>query len=320
MYYVLVLLIVPAVLFSSCKEKDENVDFATLKTYLVDNNMDVDAMLDGWITAAAAVVDTNDFTIPGYYVIDLRAADAFNNDGHIKNAVNTTLGNILTTAEGAGALPILVVCYTGQTAAHAVIALRLSGYADAKVLKWGMAGWNADFAGKWAANSGAEHGIIGVDNANWTFPAAITANSEFDYPEFEVTADDGAGILEARIAEMLTNGFKGVASTDVLTTPTDYFVNNYWALADVEHYGHIAGAYRVNPLTLAGDEIKHLDPNGTVATYCWTGQTSSMITAYLNIIGYNAVSIKFGANSMIYTTLESHKYVTPTVQYEYVTE
>jgi len=319
MYYVLVLFIVPAVLFSSCKEKEENVDFTTLKTYLVDNNLDVDAMLDGWITPASAVVDTTDSSIPSYYVIDLRAAADFNT-GHIKNAVNTTLGNILTTAEGAGTLPILVVCYTGQTASHGVIALRLSGYSDAKVLKWGMAGWNADFSSPWTGNSGDDNGIAGIDNANWTFPASIATSTEFDYPDFEVTADDGAGILEARVAEMLANGFKGVTSTDVLTTPANYFINNFWALADVEHYGHITGAYRVNPLTIAGDEIKHLDPSATVATYCWTGQTSSMVTAYLNVIGYNAVSIKFGANSMIYPTLETHKYVVPTVQYEYVTE
>jgi rhodanese-related sulfurtransferase len=66
--------------------------------------------------------------------------------------------------------------------------------------------------------------------------------------------------------------------------------------------------------------MKNIDPDKTVVTYCWTGQTSSMVTAYLNVIGYNAVSLKFGANGMIYSNLESHKFVTPTVDLPIVTE
>ena len=50
-----------------------------------------------------------------------------------------------------------------------------------------------------------------------------------------------------------------------------------------------------------------------------TGQTSSMITAYLNVVGYDAVSLKFGSNNMIYPTLESHKFATPTVDLPLVT-
>jgi len=43
-----------------------------------------------------------------------------------------------------------------------------------------------------------------------------------------------------------------------------------------------------------------------------------MVTAYLNVLGYNATSLKFGANSMIYSELESHKFVAPTVDYPVV--
>ena len=107
---------------------------------------------------------------------------------------------------------------------------------------------------------------------------------------------------------MLAGGFKGINAIDVLTTPTNYFINNYWAEADVETYGHISVAYRINPLTLAGDEMRHLDPSQTVVTYCWTGQTSSIITAYLTVLGYDATSLKFGANGMIYDQLSGHKW------------
>lgn len=51
--------------------------------------------------------------------MDIRSAVDFDN-GHIKGAVNVPLANILTAAPNAGTKPILVVCYTGQTAARAV--------------------------------------------------------------------------------------------------------------------------------------------------------------------------------------------------------
>jgi rhodanese-related sulfurtransferase len=120
-------------------------------------------------------------------------------------------------------------------------------------------------------------------------------------------------MLKTRVKYMLDNGFKGIPANDVLNDPTKYFINNYWAEGDVTHYGHINTAYRINPISIANGEIKNLDATKTIVTYCWTGQTSSMVTAYLNVIGYNALSLKFGTNCMIYSALTSHKFVTPSV-------
>ncbi len=119
---------------------------------------------------------------------------------------------------------------------------------------------------------------------------------------------------------MLDNGFKGVPNGDVLADPSTFYINNFWDLVDYDHYGSINGAFRVKPLSITDDLMKYIDPDKTAVTYCWTGQTSSMVTAYLNVIGYNAVSLKFGTNGMIYSVLESHKFVTPTVSRPVVTE
>jgi rhodanese-related sulfurtransferase len=35
-----------------------------------------------------------------------------------------------------------------------------------------------------------------------------------------------------------------------------------------------------------------------VITYCYTGQTSAAISAYLRVIGYNAKSLMFGMNKL----------------------
>jgi rhodanese-related sulfurtransferase len=122
------------------------------------------------------------------------------------------------------------------------------------------------------------------------------------------TATDGAGILAERVDAMLNDGFQVVLSGDVLDTPANYFLNNYWDVDDVTQYGLIDGAYRIKPLSLEDGEFMNYDPDETAVTYCWSGQTSSMITAYLNIIGYEAKSMKFGVNSLIFSELTGHKF------------
>ncbi|MCD4665458.1 MAG: hypothetical protein K8R68_09305 [Bacteroidales bacterium] len=311
--YAIILAILPMLFLTNCKkdkdpvepERQTDAEFQTLVTYLKSKSMDLNNILDGWITTAENVNtnindgdDTND-----YFIIDIRAADAYT-AGHITTAVNSTLGNVLTTAEGCGEKTIVVACVTGQTAGHAVCALRLSGYADAKVLKWGMSGWHSSLSASWTNNTGD----AAVNHANWTVaPGALVDAKEFDDPDLAPTATAGAEILAERVTAMLTE-FSAVTNDVVLGSPGSYFINNYWDAADVEKYGHIKGAYRINPLTLSGEEYFNLDPSKTIVTYCWTGQTSSVVTAYLKVLGYTAKSLKFGVNSMIHTPLESHKW------------
>jgi len=48
------------------------------------------------------------------------------------------------------------------------------------------------------------------------------------------------------------------------------------------------------------EDLKTLATDKKVAVYCYTGQTSAYMTAYLRILGYDAKSILFGTNGMIY--------------------
>jgi rhodanese-related sulfurtransferase len=302
-----VLTIAALVFATSCKKVEDDPvpgtsPYKTMTTYMVDNGMDLPDVLNGWIVSAPPLADVQTF-INDYFIIDIRSANDYAT-GHIEGAVNSTLADILTTAAGA-TKPILIVCYTGQTAGHAVVALRLSGYSDAKVLKFGMSGWRTDLAGPWQNNTGD----VAIGHTNWVTTATEPVTT-FSDPDISGSGD-AATMLATRVQTMLNNGLKGVTNTDVLDNPSNYFINNYWAQADVDQYGHIAGAYRISPLSLTVGEISNLDPSKTVVTYCWTGQTSSMITAYLNVIGFDAVSLKFGANGMIFSDLQSHQFTPP---------
>ena len=314
---ILLLLMIPLLVLVNCKkDSDDPTDpttkdpYKVLTEYMIDNDMDLPDVLDGWITAAPATIDEVDAFLAPYDIIDIRG-EADYEAGHIEGALNANYGTLLDVAANT-TKPILVVCYTGQSAGHATVALRLSGF-EAKVLKWGMSGWNSNNSGPWEASIGD----AAVGHTNWVTTATVPV-VEFNDPV--LTGTDGATILEAQVAEMLADGFQGIVNATVLDDPSVYFINNYWDQVDVDHYGHIDLAYRVKPLSLEDGEMKNIDPSKTVVTYCWTGQTSSMVTAYLNVIGYNAVSLKAGTNGMIYSVLESHKFVTPTVDLPVVTE
>jgi rhodanese-related sulfurtransferase len=311
---VVVFLMLAALLlaFAGCKNDDsespEQSAYETLAAYLMANDMDLSDILSGWTIAAADVAGNED----DYYIIDIRSSTVFA-EGHIAGAVNGTLGGILDTAANSGGKPIIVVCYTGQSASHAVVALRLSGYPDARLLLFGMSSWNADFD-SWTANVGD----IAVGNANWTTDATA-ALQEFGQPTISTSETNGADILADRVEAMLAGGYQGITASDVLASPESYFINNYWAQTDVDTYGHIAGAYRIKEnLTLAAGGFGNLDPGETIVTYCWTGQTSSAVTAYLTVLGYDAKSLRFGVNAMIYSQLMAHQWTGPG-DYPYVT-
>jgi rhodanese-related sulfurtransferase len=238
-----------------------------------------------------------------FYIIDIRKASDFA-AGHIEDSHNAALKDVLDTAAKSNSMPIIVVCYTGQTASHAVVALRLSGYPTAKVMKWGMSGWNAN-NDSWTANvsdfAASESNFIAA-------PGNLGTLVNYGDPVLGAGDADGATILKNQVKKMLDAGFQGIASTVVVGSPTDYFINNFWAEGDVTAHGNIKTAVRIKPLSLAGKEYQNYNPSATAVTYCWTGQTSSMITAYMNVIGYKAKSLKFGANSMIHSDLGGHSW------------
>lgn len=311
--YYLIALLLPAIMFTSCKDDGDGDGEETKSTHeiladhLVTSNLDLPVILTDWIIAAPAEADLASF-VDSYNVIDIRNSTDYTT-GHIEGAVNSVLTDIVTTAGTFTAdKPVLVVCYTGQTAGHAVVALRLSGYEDAKVLKWGMSGWNSTLSAPWADQAKQYD-----DLSNWSTTKDLADAIVYGEPTVSVNSVDGATILAQQVTSMLAGGLAGINQSDVLATPTNYYINNYWAETDVDTYGNIKTTYRINPLSIANDEIYSLNPDADIVTYCWTGQTSSMITAYLTVLGYDALSLKFGANGMIYDNLQAHKFTTPTV-------
>jgi hypothetical protein len=136
-------------------------------------------------------------------------------------------------------------------------------------------------------------------DANWD--AALVASATFGTPKITTGATVGLDILKKRVEAIVALGFKSIAPADVLANPSGYVVNNFVSEAHYTGFGHVKGAIRVQPLTLTAGNNTALDPSKKIVTYCYTGQTSGAITAWLNVLGYDAYSCLWGLNGFTYT-------------------
>jgi len=250
-------------------------------------------------------VITNDATMA---IIDIRSAIDFAT-GHIKGAVNVPPADIINYYETnnlAAKANVVIVCYTGQTSAWAASLLRMLGYDNVKSLKWGMSSWHSDFD-KWSSNL-ANSGKAQFETTVHDKPAAGKL------PELTTGKTTGTEIAKERIKAVLAEGFDAAKITiaTVLANRSNYFITNFWPLSYYTDPGHIIGAYNYQPKTQAAGAdflydsfLKTLPTNKIIVVYCYTGQTSFYVAAYLRVLGYDAKSLLFGANGMIYDDLKA---------------
>jgi rhodanese-related sulfurtransferase len=303
-YFLLILLAVSLFIHSCEKDKEDPINESeVLATFLesAESPLHKDYINSDMpsIISASDVKTLNETN--QVYIIDIRTAADFAL-GHIKNAHNVPFADILTHIKGVNLstyTKVAVVCYTGQTAGFATSLLRLMGYDKAFSMKWGMCSWHSDFAGKWNT-------AIASGNAYQTqFTATATSkNAAGELPVLSTGKTTGLEILEARVAALLTEGFTpaSVNTQTLFGNLTGYYIVNYWPEAQYTDPGHITGATQYTPkeaIKLAAD-LKTLPADKPVAVYCYTGQTSAFLTAYLRLLGYDAKSVLFGTNGMIY--------------------
>jgi len=245
------------------------------------------------------------------YIIDIRSAADFA-AGHISNAHNVALGEVLTHIAGvnlANYTKVAIVCYTGQTAGFATSLLRLMGYNKAYTLKWGMCSWNTFFAGKW--NTAIANGNAFASQFTTT---ATEKHAMGELPVITTGKKTGQEILEARVNAVLAEGFTPatVSNTVLFANLSTYYIVNYWSAAHYADPGHVPGAVQYEPkasIKLAAD-LKTLPTDKPVVVYCYTGQTSAFLTAYLRLLGYDAKSLLYGANGMIYDQMVAKQMTT----------
>ncbi len=260
---------------------------------------DVQTAADAYFSAGAKNISADDlFEILNDgddsndpFIIDARSPEDYAL-GHIPGAVN--IGpKVAFTADKLAMIPedtpVVVYCYTGQTSSQMVPALNMLGY-DAKSMLYGFPAW---------ANVG---GITGpkafdpaVDQSDYKISTeAAEATETYDL----ATPLDStvAGAAEAYFA----NGTRNIAASDLFDNLNDGDTSNDPFLVDVrkaEDYaaGHIPGAVNMNAAEMfSAENLAKLPPDQPIVVNCYTGQTASQVTSALNMLGYDAVNLKFG--------------------------
>lgn len=294
----LIALFISATTFSSsinAIETEPNNEFDTLVNYLEAN---VDFLKGNMPMIMADEVKKN-LKNEKFHIIDIRS-DSWFEYGHIKNAANVPAEDLLnyfeTKINPADFEKIVLICYSGQSAAYYTALLRIAGYNNVYNMKWGMSSWREDFAeGFWLKkinNDGAEK-LETTENAKPELGA---------HPEFATGNTEVKDILKARLQELFAKPYKDfiVNPEDVFENPSNYFVVNYCA-ADKYSKGHILGAIQYQPgeSFMSTSDLYTLPIDKKIAVYESTGQRAAYVIAYLNILGYDTGNIAYGANSFM---------------------
>jgi rhodanese-related sulfurtransferase len=245
------------------------------------------------------------------YMIDFRAASAYA-DGHITGSINMSIGSLVDNLDNLPTDRLIVnICYTGQNASVATATLNMMGY-EARNLLFGMCGVNTgegiEGTDKWPNQIAADEYTLNMVDAG-------DPPSRTGFPDVNTGKTNATEIMKDRFS-LVTAGW-GVSFSDLLANKDDYFIVNYWSYDDYMNIGHIEGAYQFTPkVDMQKDQLLELLPTDQkIAVYCWTGQTSAQLTAYLRMLGYDAYSVLYGVNGFAYGSLSSHKYTEPTNDY-----
>jgi rhodanese-related sulfurtransferase len=215
-------------------------------------------------------------------VLDIRSAEDYGK-GHVKGAVNAPWGPAIAASleKLPSDKPVMVYCYTGQTAGQAVATLNMAGI-NAKSVNLG---WN-----------------LGISKVEGIVDLTETTVNEF--PAVTAVA------VKPEIKAALTAYYDGLAAVKG-TTYANYKISEddakklvdtkdtsamFLSVRKAEDYakGHIEGAANI-PFGKGMEQLfSTLPKDKKIVVYCYTGQTAGQTVAGLRLLGYDAVSMHSG--------------------------
>lgn len=307
------MLVSTAALFSSFRSIDQNPnsptlnppnEFEVLLNYLETNGNFINT------NATSAIIDASEvkkiYKSSENLLIDIRS-DSWFEFGHIKNAQNVKAAELLNYFENKITPQkfnkIVLICYSGQSAAYFTSLLRIAGYDNVYSMKWGMSSWRADFAeNSWSKNA----------SNNYADKIELKANFKSEkgmYPTINTGKSEAQDILRTRLEKAFATPYSDyiIKSPEVFESPNNFYIVNY-CKQDVYETGHLPEAIQYNPdgSMSSATDLATLPTDKKIAVYCPTGQNAAQVVAYLNVLGYDAGNVAYGANSFMNKVLKDN--------------
>lgn len=266
---------------------------------------------------APALIDAEEVfaNINNYLIIDVRDNSDFM-AGHIEGAVNVQNDSLYSYIKNLNQNlypKVVLVSSNGHRSAYYVCLLRLSGFNNIYTLNFGMAAWNINFADEWL-------NALKNDSARISFNNNYYPKGEFtNLPEiiFENPTASLQERVEKRIESFIKTGFTKVNqyrsrfyffSNDFLVCygKSRLYRSPISAAVDPGR-GHAAGTIHYADEQFfelrSVQYLQTLPTDRAILIYGYNGQLSACMTAYLRVLGYDAISLEFGANQIFYNRM-----------------
>ncbi len=274
---------------SSTESKEKKSNFEVIQPV-------VDQTISNWSNPVISAQALHD-NLSNYFVVSVRKPEHYAL-GHIPGAINIPWTQI-AKEDNLKKIPkdkhIVTYCYTGHTGQIGATVLKLLGY-DVSNMKYGIMAWTKDATVR-VQKAFSED----TDAHDFAISTSVPQTKTYDLPDPNyVDSEDAMTILKAAADQYVSNHAPVISAQALFDNLNDGDTSNDPQIISVrkpEDYakGHIPGAINIPWKTIAKVEnLKKIDPKRPVVTYCYTGHTGQIACTVLNILGYDALNLKFG--------------------------
>ena len=271
-----------------------------------------------------SIVDVDDVNnnLNSYLIIDVRTNEEYIS-GHIPGAINVQNDSLIEFVNSTKNIlqypKVVIVSSDGQASAYYTCLLRLYGISNVYSLNFGMALWNKAFSDIWIENI---HDNKTSDILDDTSHFPIEANMKLPDNLINLHQGNKKEIINNLISKIIKEGFIDNQNYVNLNPDQDTILFNgedlvnfytifygplllYLPIFKSEYpTGHLSYAYFYNTESFRSSTfLQTLPSNKRIVIYSISGQTSAFIAAFLQVLGYDAKTLLYGANYYCHSRL-----------------
>ena len=256
------------------------------------------------------VVDQWDSQQDDYQIVSVRGKNDYNTKGHVENADNIPWQEI-TSPENIDQFDSMktIVVYSdlGYQAGVASVALNLLDFKTIN-MKFGMMDWN----------------LQGLVNKPWDKHASYVVETKNNNSNKSYQTPDLSGLTGSLEDIISLQYINNVAPKPVLISSQEVKqIIDDWPQSESQYQiisvrenkdylaGHIPHSINIPWHEITNkDKLNQIDPEKKVIVYCYTGHLAEVAATLLNLLGYDAINLRFGMMDW------NSKYVKTAIQWD----